>query len=293
MTLAKLILWLLNVSIMLSVFAIGLKATLSDATFLFRRPALLLRALLAMNVLTPAFALIVSLAFELNPAIKIALVALSVCPTPPILPNKALKAGGRERYTIGLLVAMAALSIVLIPVTLELFEVISGIQLRMKAADVASVVATSIVIPLVLGIAVRAVWQSFADRVANPIGLVAKLVLVIVFLPILFTSARGVLALIGDGTFLALAAFAICALIVGHLLGGPHPEDRTVLALATSARHPAIALAIANANFPEEKLAGALVLIYMVLSGILAAPYLNWTKRADATPATEEKHVEA
>src|SRR5688572_8164080 len=127
MTLAKLIPLLLNVSIMLSVFAIGLKATLSDATFLFRRPALLLRALLAMNVFTPVFALLVGLAFELNPAVKIALAALSVSPTPPILPNKALRAGGREQYTIGLLVAMAALSIILVPVTLELFEVITGL----------------------------------------------------------------------------------------------------------------------------------------------------------------------
>ena len=293
MTLAKLIPFLLNVSIMLSVFAIGLKATLADATFLFRRPALLLRALLAMNVFMPAFALLVGLAFNLNPAVKIALAALSVSPTPPILPNKALKAGGREQYTIGMLVAMAALSIILVPATLELFEIVTGLQLQIRSVDIASVVATSIVIPLLLGIAVRALSHSFADRVAKPLGHVATVLLLIVFLPILFTQTQGVLTLIGDGTFLSLAAFAIGGLIVGHLLGGPHPEDRTVLALANSSRHPAIALAIAHANFPDERLAGALVLIYMVLSAILAAPYLNWTKRAGATPNAGEKHVEA
>jgi bile acid:Na+ symporter, BASS family len=112
-------------------------------------------------------------------------------------------------------------------------------------------------------------------------------------LPILFTSVRAILTLIGDGTLLALASFAIIGLITGHLLGGPVSENRPVLALATSARHPAVALAIAHANFPNQKLAGALVLVYLVLSAILAAPYLNWSKRSRTTTAAPEKQVEA
>lgn len=122
MSLATLIPLLLKFSIMLSVFDIGLKATFSDAFCLFRRPGQLVRALLAMNVLMPLFALLLGLTFQLNPPIKIALLALSVSPIPPILPNKALKAGGREDYTIGLLTAISILSVVVIPVTMELVE---------------------------------------------------------------------------------------------------------------------------------------------------------------------------
>jgi hypothetical protein len=54
-----------------------------------------------------------------------------------------------------------------------------------------------------------------------------------------------------------------------------------------------VALAIGHVNFPNQKLAGALVLVYLVLSTILAAPYLNWTKKSQATARTSEKHVEA
>jgi BASS family bile acid:Na+ symporter len=92
---------------------------------------------------------------------------------------------------------------------------------------------------------------------------------------------------------LALGAFALVGVIAGHILGGPDPENRPVLALATSTRHPAVALAISHVNFPNQKLAGALVLVYLVLSTILAAPYLNWTKHSRSTSTAGEKHVEA
>ena len=45
-----------KISIALSVFALGLKATLADATFLFRRPSQLVRAFMSMNVLMPLIA---------------------------------------------------------------------------------------------------------------------------------------------------------------------------------------------------------------------------------------------
>ena len=292
MTLASLIPLLVKLSIMLSVIAIGLRATLKDTTYLFSRPALLGRALVAMNVIMPAVAVVIALSLNLNPHVEIALVALSVSPIPPILPNKMLKAGGTEQYTIGLLVAASLLSVILIPLTMNVFELISGIPMQMGAWAVLKVVLTTILIPLLIGIAIRAISPSFADKIVKTVGLVALIMLVLSALPILFTSVRAILTLVGDGTLLALAAFAIIGLIVGHLLGGPELANRPVLALATSARHPAVALSIAHLNFPEQKLAGALVLIYLVLSAILAAPYMNWAKGRVAG-AGSGKHVQA
>ncbi len=57
----------------------------------------------------------------------------------------------------------------------------------------------------------------------------------------------------------------------------PRAEDRGVLALATAARHPGVALAIAN--FPQQKLASAAVVLYLVMGAILAIPYVLWRKR--------------
>ena len=280
MNLAGLFLLVIKISIMLSVFAIGLKASFADATYLFRKPSLLVRVLFSMNVIMPLFALAVGLKFALAPPVEIALVVLSVSPIPPILPLKALKSGGTEQYTVGLLVATAVLSIILIPLTMRFFEAASGITMQMQASQVAMLVLTSVLLPLVAGMSVRRFRLEFAERRAKLIGLVATVLLVLACLPLLFTSTRAILTLVGDGTLFALAAFAIVGIIVGHLLGGPDIENRPVLALATSSRHPAVALAIAHVNFPGQKLTAAVVLIYLVLSAILAAPYLNWYKRS-------------
>jgi bile acid:Na+ symporter, BASS family len=72
---------------------------------------------------------------------------------------------------------------------------------------------------------------------------------------------------------------------VGHLLGGPAAEDRMVLAIATSSRHPGLALAIAKANYPEQAMlvAGAVV-IYLIFRLILALPYLRWRRHAASGP---------
>lgn len=278
MSLASLIPLLIKISIILTVFAIGLKASFADATYLFRRPALLVRALFSMNVIMPLLALIVGVSLELYEPLRIALAALSVSPIPPVMPRKALKSGSEENYTIGLLVATALLSIILIPLTLNIFEMASGYTLRISARDIALIVLTSVLLPLIAGMSVRVLWPVFAERRAKLISRVGFVLLVLSCLPILFTSVRSILTLVGDGTLFGLAAFAIIGLIVGHLLGGPDDDDRPVLALATSARHPAVALAIAHANFPGQRLAAAVILIYVLLSAILAVPYLKWVE---------------
>jgi bile acid:Na+ symporter, BASS family len=49
-----------------------------------------------------------------------------------------------------------------------------------------------------------------------------------------------------------------------------------VLALATSSRHPGVALAIATANFPDEKLVLPAVLMFLLAGAILSIPYVKW-----------------
>jgi len=273
------ILLVLKASIIVSVFAIGLKATFADATFLFRRPSHLVRALLSMNVLMPLTALAVGAPFDLHPAVKIALVVIAVSPMPPILPNRALKAGGTKAYTIGLLVAAATLSIVVIPLSMEMFARLTGLPLVMPAGAVAALVLTTILAPLLAGIAVRTVAHARADRIARPIGILGSVLLMVSAVPILIGLAGTVFSVISNGTVLSLVAFAVAGLIVGHVLGGPEPDTRQVLALATASRHPAVALSIAHANFPAQTLAGAEVFLYLILSGALSALYLSWLKR--------------
>jgi bile acid:Na+ symporter, BASS family len=88
MDLATLLYVAIRVSIVLTVFTLGLGATTTDVGHLLHRLRRLVRSLVAMNVLMPLLATGLAAAFPLHPAAKIALVALAVSPVPPVLPSR-------------------------------------------------------------------------------------------------------------------------------------------------------------------------------------------------------------
>ena len=100
--------------------------------------------------------------------------------------------------------------------------------------------------------------------------------LVIGVLCILAFALPSALALIGDGTILAFIAFVIAGIAVGHLLGGPGPDERVTLALCAACRHPGLALAIAKENNPAEHRVVSAVLVYLVINALITLPYVAW-----------------
>jgi bile acid:Na+ symporter, BASS family len=279
MSLHNLILFGLAASALLNLFSIGLNTGPQDATYLFRRPVELLRALLAMNVLMPLFALGLNTIFDFTPAVKIALVALSVSPIPPPIPAKGLKSGGKGSYVIGLQIAIGVLAIVVVPLAMAAIGNLRHGALQSSIGPVAKVVFVSIVIPIVAGIFVRQLAPAFADRVAQPLTSISGLGVVAGIVVVWISAAPAMWSLIGNGTVIAFAAFVIVGLAIGHGLGGPVPANRTSLAIATSSRHPGVALLLARANFPAETLVVAAVLLYLLVNAVLVIPYLLWIKR--------------
>src|SRR6185437_8256820 len=94
---------------------------------------------------------------------------------------------------------------------------------------------------------------------------------------------------IGNGILIAFGSFSLVGLAVGHFLGGPNPNNRTVLALATSARHPAIAMTIGNLNFPDQKpVILVIVLLHVIVGFVLGIPYLIWRRASPAVATTPQ-----
>jgi BASS family bile acid:Na+ symporter len=284
---AALIILAARISLAVAVFALGLTASANDLTYMFRRPGKLVPALLSMIVIMPAIAVWLVLSFKLIPEVKIALTALAVSPTPAMLPRKVLKAGGSTGYALGLLVATSLLAIVWVPLSQEIFQRIFDIPLEMRPLSVAGLVLTSVLGPLIVGIGVRAVMPELARRIAAPCAIAGTVVLTLAILPVLFVMLRRSLSLLGNGTLAAILAFALIGLAAGHFLGRPSTEDRKVLALYTISRHPGIAIAIAQTNFPEQTLAIPAIVLAVIVSAIVSIPYLNWMKphHGSAAPA--------
>lgn len=279
MTAHDLVLLAVNASIMLMVFGTGLNARWSDALYLLRRPKELARSIVAMNILMPAVALALCATFNLHPAVKIALVALAVSPVPPFLLTKQLKAGGNAAYVIGLLTATSLFAILLVPATMALLGNVFHRELGMPVAVTVKIMLSTVLVPLALGILIRLKMPHLARRIEQPVMWIAAILLVGGIVPLTIAVWPQIVSLIGNGTLAVITAFTIIGLAVGYALGGPNADDRMALALATSARHPAVAIAIAHVNFPEQHDAIAAVLLALIVSAAVSGIYLLWRKK--------------
>ena len=107
MTLQQAVILTLQASVLLIVFGFGLQASGRDLLYLFRRPSLLARSLVAMFVVMPILAVVLVRVLELRQSLEIALVALAISPVPPLLPKKQDTAGGESAYALALMAVVA------------------------------------------------------------------------------------------------------------------------------------------------------------------------------------------
>jgi len=286
MSAAKLVGLALNMSIWLMVFGIALNAGAWRVRTIFRNPALLLRSLVAMYVVMPLFAVWVALNFELNRAVLTALILLALSPVPPVLPSKQLKAGGSMNYVIGLLIVAALAAILVVPAGVDVIGRAFGYELNVPFAVTARVVGTSVLLPVVAGLAVARWAPPFAEKAAGPVAAVSTVLLLVCLALIVVSKWSALAAQANNFTVVAIVLFIAVGLVTGHLLGGPEPDNRTSLALATATRHPGVAVAVLNVIAPTAEDVAPVVLLYLLVGMIASLPYLKWRARGRGPPKT-------
>jgi bile acid:Na+ symporter, BASS family len=279
MTPQTVVVLVLKISIILTVFGFGLRASLEDISCLVRKPRLLFFSLVAMFFIMPLFAILLTSLFSFTPAVSIALIALAISPVPPLLPRRITKSAGPSPYGLGLMVTAASLSIVFIPLATFLIGKYFNRPFAIGPGAVAKMIFPSVLIPLAAGMVLHRFLPAFSQRIAHPLALVATGLLVLGALFVLVFALPAIWLLVGNGTILAFAAFIVVGLVTGHLLGGLEPDERVPLALCTACRHPALAIAIARANIPSEHHVLSAVLLYVLLNGVLTLPYVQWQRK--------------
>ena len=178
MTVQQAIMLALQVSIMLTVFGFGLRATVGDVLYLVRQPSLLARSILATFVIVPVFAVAVTGVFALRDAAEIAIVALALSPIPPLLPQREGKGGGHAAYALGLMVVIGLLSIVITPLLVSVLNLVAVRSITSAPGAIAGIVLKAAVLPLAAGIALHATLPAVAARLAKPVTLIAHIMLV-------------------------------------------------------------------------------------------------------------------
>lgn len=278
---------LITISLGGLVLAVGLHASVDDLLYVARRPKLLIRAILAVIVIPPiASGLLVAL-LPLDPIVKAAIMLMAVSPVPPLVPGKELAVGGRKEYAYGLYAAMALLTLVSVPIVFAIASRALDRADHVSFAAVAGTVLGGVVAPLAIGMLIHRLAPALAGRVWSTIYKVSFVLVLLAFLPILIKAGPALLEMIGDGTLLAMAIATIIALAAGHLLGGPNLRDRATLAVASSVRHPGIAVMIAASTFDNPRIAAG-ILLFLLIGLVIGAPYQAWIKRMLAAGGSSE-----
>jgi len=101
------------------------------------------------------------------------------------------------------------------------------------------------------------------------------------------------ISLVGNGTLAAITGFVVIGLPVGHVIGGPEPNNRLTLALFTAARNPGIAVTKATTNFPLKKLVLLTALLYLLVNALISSAYLSYQRKAECRRRTNLANVPA
>lgn len=261
----------LLVAIPLAAFVTGLRA--SDPFWLWKRPGLLVRSLLAILLVVPVVDVLLLELLRPSPVIRAGIVVsvLSIGIGPPNALKRTRAQGPSAAYEVGLDLVLLPLAILYVPAAVALHGAIFHHSIRLDPGDVARVVLLKMLIPLALGIAFARLAPRLVDRVSRYAGLVVLAALLIVIAVVLFVTGRSLLE-IGLAAWLICAVTAACAILIGHLFGAGEREYRPTLAAFSVLRFPALAFLIL-AQIPEGKTLIPVVLAYLLTSALLLAIY--------------------
>jgi BASS family bile acid:Na+ symporter len=244
----------------------------------WQRPGPLLRSLLAVFVVVPAIAILVSRAFGLERMQEVGIVLMAISPGAPLALRRSLGAGGHRGLAANLQISVALLAVLSMPVSLAVLNPLYSGHAHISPLAVLSQVAIFQLLPLSVGAAIHWARPAFAARLGPLLDRIGGPLLLLLLALVLLESWRAVHAA-EPRTLIAMATVTLCALAAGHLLGGPEPSLRTAAAVSSALRNPGLALLVAKAN---PRMAGIedLILIHIVVTGIASLPYFLWRRRS-------------
>ena len=274
----------MQVALWALVASVGLQARWQDVAATIRKPVWMLRAVLAVNVIVPAVAVILCLALPMDRSVKIGLVLMAVSPLAPLVTSKLMRSGADASRVVGYYVLLTLLSVAIVPATIALLSWLLPGEAVISMGAIAELAAISVLAPLALGLLLGTAVPLLAQRLAKPLALAGYGLLFLLSIPIVLAQAKDIAGLVGDGTVIAMALTSLSAVAAGHWLGGPELRGRLTLATATATRHPGMAVLIINSNFQDQRAVLA-VMLYLTVSVVVSGFYQAWAKRREPAAA--------
>jgi BASS family bile acid:Na+ symporter len=216
-----------------SMLAMGLSLTIPQILAPLRNARLVALALAANFILVPAVAYLLSRVIPMAQPLQIGLLLLGTAAGGPFLPKLAQIAKANIAFAVGLMTLLMVVTVAYLPLVLPLL--LPGV--KVNAGQIALTLALEMLLPLAVGLFVKARYADMAAQYQPTMAQVANISLVLLLVLVLGLNIDKVLHLIGSGALLAVLLLAVVGAGSGYLLGGPGQGTRRVLALGTGQRN--------------------------------------------------------
>jgi BASS family bile acid:Na+ symporter len=266
-----------------SMLALGLNLTVGQVLAPLRNIKLVCLALLANFVLMPFGAFGIEKLLRLDQSLGVGLVLLGTAAGAPFLPKLAQIAKTDLAFAVALMVLLMIVTIGCMPLVLPLL--IEGASV--DPVKIARSLVLLMLLPLAVGLAMKASYQVAAARVKPVLDRVSNLSLILLTVLIWVTNFDKVLAIFGTRGILAGVLFTVLALGAGHLLGGPSGDSRRVLALGTAQRNIAAALLVGEQTFSDPKVVVMVIVVAdvgLIILLLFARRLANQKQRTGVIP---------
>jgi BASS family bile acid:Na+ symporter len=280
--------WLLSAVAIATIFTImfdlGLAIVPGEFRSVARQPGLLLKGLFSVLVAVPALAWIVARALDLPRAAEVGIMLMAIAPGAPVALRRSLDAGGHRSYAPALQIAVAALAVVSMPLSIAALNEYYGGSVTIEPRHLARQVFTAQLLPLGLGMLARHLLAGRAAWLEPKLGRLGRGLLITLVALVLLDIWQVVVGA-GPRVTTAIALVTVLAVAAGHLLGGPDPATRTATAISSGIRNPGLALLVATLNGAPPAITAA-VLAYFAIAAVTLIPYVAWRRRAGAAPGS-------
>lgn len=274
----------IGITILLVMFSMGLHSTFGEAFGLLREPGRLFRYLISVVVLVPIVAYLgLTIIPDVDVEAQVGLLLLAGAAGNGLVPKLAQKIGADLKEVTSGLIVLSLVTIVSAPIVLAM--TIPPEDVSVDGLEVARIVLMGVVIPILVGAAIRQWWVKAAEIITAPLTKLADSLLTVVVLVIIVKDLDAIIDL-GLYTLVVFLGFIVVYMAMGHALGSPGLSDRITLGMFTSNRNNAIAMLVAATALPAAL--GAIV-AYAVLALIVDIAYMTLVGRklVASEPATE------
>jgi BASS family bile acid:Na+ symporter len=262
----------------------GLECDLKVALKWLRSPKLVVPSLFWGWVVGPALAWLIILALPLSEGHAAGLMLCSLGPIAPFLPLAAMRSRGDMTFTGAYILLGTVVTVVLMPVMAPLL--IKGLTLSVW--PLAKPLIVLVLIPLLIGIAIRHYTPAVAAKIFKPVKKTGGIFLLLCLGTCLWIYGDQMLSTVGSFAPGAWVVFMIVMAVVPYVIGfGLEQRQRSVMALGQSSRNISAGfVAFFGITNPPEGMFLMVVLVVPlhVIIGLLSVPPI-FARLADKTVA--------